>query len=156
MRLSRLAVASPWALYCLARPSPSQTEALHTKEWTVLHRQVAASSVKRFSTTLLVKTLVFVIRQKIISHFLGNCKGIQFEERKIGDGYTKEELLDLFEQTTKIDETVFEKTSLSENQYLLISSDPEEQKNKIMSGSLEDEEDENDGFGLLPESLKKT
>ena len=70
--------------------------------------------------------------------------------------YTKEELLDLFEQTTKIDETVFEKTSLSENQYLLISSDPEEQKNKIMSGSLEDEEDENDGFGLLPESLKKT
>ena len=55
-----------------------------------------------------------------------------------------------------IDETVFEKTSLSENQYLLISSDPEEQKNKIMSGSLEDEEDENDGFGLLPESLKKT
>lgn len=66
--------------------------------------------------------------------------------------YTKEELLDLFEQTSRIDETVFEKTSLSENQYLLISKHPED----IMSGSLEDEEDENDGFGLLPESKKKT
>jgi hypothetical protein len=69
-------------------------------------------------------------------------------------------LLDRFRQTTEIDFKVFDASNAEVNSNLLVQRvdfDPEEAKKRILEGSLEDEsEEENDGTGLLPESLKRT
>jgi len=75
--------------------------------------------------------------------------------------YTKQELLEMYRQTSSLDEKVFDSQSIVENSYLLIQkreTDPEAIKEKILSGSLEDEDEEGteDGLGLLPENYKST
>ena len=100
-----------------------------------------------------------------MSRAASNAKSSYTLEQALAGGprrrYTKKELLDMFKQTSTLDENVFDSQSVKENSQLLIikaETDPEAIKEKILSGSLEDEdEDENeDGMGLLPENLNST